>query len=96
MTKWSTLLLAGVVAAAVSSAQAEEKPAPPALNFTMKSITGQDVNLADYKGKVVLVVNVASKCPLVASHNRNGVEGAAVTRTVASVLMPALLIGFPP
>jgi glutathione peroxidase len=66
MTKWSSLLLAGVVAAAVaagSNAQAEEK-APAALNFTMKSITGKDVNLADYKGKVLLVVNVASKCGL--------------------------------
>ncbi|HEY2415090.1 MAG TPA: glutathione peroxidase, partial [Pirellulaceae bacterium] len=28
----------------------------------MKSITGQDVDLSDYKGKVVLMVNVASKC----------------------------------
>jgi glutathione peroxidase len=66
MTKWSSLLLAGVVAAAVaaaSNAPAEEK-APAALNFTMKSITGKDVNLADYKGKVLLVVNVASKCGL--------------------------------
>jgi glutathione peroxidase len=32
------------------------------LNFTMKDIDGKDVNLADYKGKVVLIVNVASKC----------------------------------
>ena len=65
MSKWSTLLLTGVVAAAVSAASAEEKEkAPAALNFTMKSITGQDVNLADYKGKVLLVVNVASKCGL--------------------------------
>ncbi len=65
MTRWSTLLLAGVVAAAVSAASAEEKEkGPAALNFTMKSITGQDVNLADYKGKVLLVVNVASKCGL--------------------------------
>jgi glutathione peroxidase len=66
MTKWSSLLLAGVVAAAVaaaSNAPAEEK-APAALNFTMKSITGKEVNLADYKGKVLLVVNVASKCGL--------------------------------
>src|SRR3954451_6581221 len=30
--------------------------------FTMNSLTGQPVSLADYKGKVVLVVNVASKC----------------------------------
>jgi glutathione peroxidase len=58
-------LLTGVVAAAVaaSSAAAEEQ-APPALNFTMKSITGKDVKLADYQGKVLLVVNVASKCGL--------------------------------
>ena len=66
MSKWSSLLLTGVVAAAIaaaSSATAEEK-APPALNFTMKSITGKDVNLADYQGKVLLVVNVASKCGL--------------------------------
>jgi len=29
-------------------------------DFTMKSITGEDVNLADFRGKVVLIVNVAS------------------------------------
>jgi len=34
------------------------------LNFTMKDIDGNDVNLADYKGKVVMLVNVASKCGL--------------------------------
>ncbi len=31
-------------------------------NFTMKSITGKDVPLSSYKGKVLLVVNVASQC----------------------------------
>jgi glutathione peroxidase len=30
--------------------------------FTMNSIDGKPVSLADYKGKVVLLVNVASKC----------------------------------
>ena len=30
--------------------------------FTVNSITGKPVSLADYKGKVVLVVNVASRC----------------------------------
>ena len=30
--------------------------------FTMKSIDGQPVSLKSYKGKVVLLVNVASKC----------------------------------
>jgi glutathione peroxidase len=31
-------------------------------DFTMRSIDGQDVSLGSYKGKVVLLVNVASKC----------------------------------
>jgi glutathione peroxidase len=31
-------------------------------DFTMKSIDGQQVNLGSYSGKVVLLVNAASKC----------------------------------
>lgn len=31
-------------------------------DFKMKAIDGKEVNLADYKGKVLLMVNVASKC----------------------------------
>ena len=31
-------------------------------DFTVKDIDGRDVSLADYRGKVLLVVNVASKC----------------------------------
>lgn len=65
MTKWSTMLLAGAVAACVSTSFAEEQKAPAALNFKMKAIDGKDVDLAKkYAGKVVLVVNVASKCGL--------------------------------
>lgn len=30
--------------------------------FTMKDIDGKDVSLSQYKGKVLLIVNVASKC----------------------------------
>jgi peroxiredoxin len=30
--------------------------------FSFKSIDGQSINLSDLKGKVVLVVNTASKC----------------------------------
>ncbi len=30
--------------------------------FTMKNIEGKDVSLADYKGKAIMIVNVASKC----------------------------------
>jgi glutathione peroxidase len=34
------------------------------LSFTMKSLDGKDVDLGKYQGKVVLIVNVASKCGL--------------------------------
>ena len=33
-------------------------------DFTVKDIKGNDVSLANYKGKVLLIVNVASKCGL--------------------------------
>lgn len=35
---------------------------PAALNFRVKAIDGRDVDLCSYKGKVVLIVNTASKC----------------------------------
>ncbi|CAN0846528.1 Probable phospholipid hydroperoxide glutathione peroxidase 6, mitochondrial [Linum grandiflorum] len=31
-------------------------------DFTVKDIKGNDVSLSEYKGKVLLIVNVASKC----------------------------------
>jgi glutathione peroxidase len=37
------------------------QPASP-LDFAVKDIDGKDVNLSDYRGKVVMIVNVASKC----------------------------------
>jgi glutathione peroxidase len=37
---------------------------PAALDYRMKSIDGKDVDLCGYKGNVLLVVNVASKCGL--------------------------------
>ena len=40
-------------------------PAPQSLHqFTMKTIDGKPMPMAQYKGKVSLVVNVASKCGL--------------------------------
>jgi len=41
---------------------ASEKPVRGILNFTMKTIDGTEVPLSKYKGKVLLVVNVASEC----------------------------------
>jgi glutathione peroxidase len=52
-----------MVTASVKAEDAGAREAP-ALSFQMKSLDGKDVNLADYKGKVVLFVNVASKCGL--------------------------------
>jgi glutathione peroxidase len=43
-------------------AKAEGKSPASPLDFTVKDIDGKEKNLADYKGSVVLMVNVASKC----------------------------------
>jgi glutathione peroxidase len=63
----SALLLAGgmgaaIMAQATQSTAQDDQSVPPVLNFTMKSLEGQEVNLAQYKGKVILIVNTASKC----------------------------------
>ena len=42
------------------AAQAGEPKSP--LEFKMLTITGQEADLSKYKGKVVLIVNVASQC----------------------------------
>ena len=44
------------------SCQAEDKKVSPPLEHKLKDIDGKDVDLSKYKGKVVLFVNVASKC----------------------------------
>lgn len=54
------LILAGSLAAA----DKEKKDVAPIFSFAMKSLDGKDANLSQYQGKVVLFVNVASKCGL--------------------------------
>ncbi len=53
------LSLSLILALAASFAAAEPKSI---YDFTMRSIDGQQVSLGSYKGKVVLLVNVASRC----------------------------------
>ncbi len=60
--KFVALLSLLAVVAMAASLSAAEARSP--LDFKMKSIEGQDVDLSKYKGDVVLIVNVASKCGL--------------------------------
>jgi glutathione peroxidase len=76
--------------AATDEKKTDAKPVTAAtakspLDFTMKDIDGKDVNLSKYKGKAVLVVNVASKCGLTPQyeqlqqlHDKYGEKGLAV------------------
>lgn len=58
-----SLLAAAIGCLAVAAYAADKDSAvPAALNFKMKSLEGKTVDLSKYKGKVVLIVNVASQC----------------------------------
>ena len=61
MSSWSRM--AGILglAAACGCASPGQTGARP-LSHSVKSIDGKDVDLSKYLGKVVLIVNVASKC----------------------------------
>jgi glutathione peroxidase len=48
--------------AAVAAFSVEGRAAESVLDFSMKDIDGKAVDLSKYKGDVVLIVNVASKC----------------------------------
>jgi len=59
----SRLLVAGIVLAGAAQAQQKETHTMSGIyEFTMKQIDGTTASLSDYKGKVLLIVNVASKC----------------------------------
>ena len=68
MFKHVLLLLIAVVALpGCLSSDANDKESTKVskpLSFSMKALDGKDVNLGKYQGKVVLIVNVASKCGL--------------------------------
>jgi glutathione peroxidase len=70
---------------ASKAAEKEKRQVAKALSFTMQSLSGQDVDLERYQGKVVMIVNVASKCGLTpqykqlqALHERHSKDGLAI------------------
>lgn len=54
-----TLVCAGALAAGKSEVKKDS-----VLDFTVKNIEDKDIPLSNYKGKVMMIVNVASKCGL--------------------------------
>ncbi len=64
--------LALMMCVAMTAATRAAEPSG-ALDFEVKSIDGDAVKLADYEGKVVLIVNVASQCGLTGQYS--GLQG---------------------
>ena len=58
----AAVLLVGVVSTVQSKENAKE--GGPVLSHKMNSLSGKPVDLSQYQGKVVLIVNVASECGL--------------------------------
>src|SRR5207237_6160740 len=58
----AALLVPCAAQAAPEAPRKTEKKVAPVLNFTMKGLDGKPVDLSQYQGKVVLIVNVASRC----------------------------------
>jgi glutathione peroxidase len=79
------LLVLGLGTALLQADEKGTKKVSPVLNFTMKSLDGKSVDLSKYQGKVVLMVNVASKCgftpqykQLQALHDKYATKGLAI------------------
>lgn len=56
------VLSLSTTAAFVVAAEKNAAKGSPVLGHTMKSLSGSKVDLSQYEGKVLLIVNVASKC----------------------------------
>ncbi len=56
------ILIALLMFGTISAQETKKKMDAPIYYFTMKTIDGKNKSLADYKGKVIMVVNTASFC----------------------------------
>jgi len=84
LRRFTLAALAAALFLPVAVTQGADKVTGP-LSFTMNSLKGEPVDLAKYKGKVVLMVNVASECGLTpqydqlqALHGKYAEQGLAV------------------
>ncbi len=64
MEKVLLICTAVLLLSTIAATSSAEDKTPKALAFKMKSLLGNEVDLAKYKGKVVLIVNTASECGL--------------------------------
>lgn len=68
MVAFAVIVAAGLSVAALNRAHEKTEntmaatPANSVYDFTLKDIEGKDTNLSQYHGKVLLLVNVASRC----------------------------------
>ncbi len=62
MRMLATCLFTGVAIALTAGSLPAAEKASPVLDHKVKTIKGEEVDLTKYQGKVLLVVNVASKC----------------------------------
>jgi glutathione peroxidase len=81
----ATALLAVASGVVNSEEKKGDKAVPPVLNFKMTRLDGKPADLSAYKGKVVMMVNVASQCGLTPQykqleglHEKYGEKGLAV------------------
>ena len=81
------LMAAATLPGCMSSNAVEKEPKKVSkpLSFTVKSLDGKEVDLNKYQGKVVMIVNVASKCGLTpqyiqlqALHDKYSKDGLAI------------------
>jgi glutathione peroxidase len=62
MKVWQLTVVAVLLAGCAVVGTGEDKKMTGPLDAKIKGIDGKDLDLSQYKGKVVLIVNVASKC----------------------------------